>query len=478
MNPKNIIYINENKTTFIDWTDVSLSNPLSDVVSLYLNSWNDKVHQFLLKKTALKKIYNSEKLFSLNVLIFTGKFLQTLEDSLIGLNDDFQKKVISLETKNKLENKIKKAIKEIIKEFRKALVCFLDETYLDEKKCVNNVIEVFSDKDFVKCFFAKNKKELGLKTKIKNLDIKIFHKRYGDLSKRFIARYSFKDSHKEKKYIGKIRIFKNNNMAKKSYLATKTIWKNTSFGKEIIPNPLNYFDKYQIFFYENVEGVSFSELLKKEELSHEDKIIKIEKIAEHLAMLHKVNIKNISRNKLMQYEGVFLYLDDLNAYLRKSPEDYKKRIRKIIFKTKKEIKNNIFKQRSLIHGDFQIENLIFNGENIKFIDFDDCEINDPLIDVGNFLVQMYYGGVMGTYIDEYRLLFLEFYLNYNEKIKRKDLNKRLNLYIIIAKIKNIGQLLKKKELKNDDIALIRWDIFKMEKRLKNLEKDPLYFFKN
>ena len=80
--------------TFIDWTAIELNNYLSDFVKLYLSSWNVKKKQQELKKEILKRENNYGILFNINILILTGDFLKILEDSLKGINEDFQKNII------------------------------------------------------------------------------------------------------------------------------------------------------------------------------------------------------------------------------------------------------------------------------------------------------------------------------------------------------------------------------------------------
>jgi len=85
---------------------------------------------------------------------------------------------------------------------------------------------------------------------------------------------------------------------------------------------------------------------------------------------------------------------------------------------------------------------------------------------------------MGERTDYYREVFLDKYLEYNTVLDKKFLNERLNLYIVLAKIKNISQkLVQFKEITNDDFASVMWDIIKIERRLDDLKGDPLNFFK-
>lgn len=121
LNPKNVLIKDDGETTFIDWTGVELNNYLSDFVNFYLSSWNAKGKQQELKKEIFKKFDNNETLFNLNILILTGDFFRILNDSLKGLNDDFQKNILDEKAKEKMTNKIKLAEISAIKQFKQSL---------------------------------------------------------------------------------------------------------------------------------------------------------------------------------------------------------------------------------------------------------------------------------------------------------------------------------------------------------------------
>ena len=72
------------------------------------------------------------------------------------------------------------------------------------------------------------------------------------------------------------------------------------------------------------------------------------------------------------------------------------------------------------------------------------------------------------------------YLKLNEQLDKRFLNERLNLYIVSAKLKNISQKVVRTSgmsgMSNDDFNAVMWDLFRVERRLKNLKGDPLTFF--
>ncbi len=101
-NPKNILILNEEKITFLDWTDAHLNNPFFDLAKLYFACWNVPFKKHELKRQALIKIKNDALLFNLNILLLGGNFLQILQDSLKGLEADYQQKILSYSSFSKL----------------------------------------------------------------------------------------------------------------------------------------------------------------------------------------------------------------------------------------------------------------------------------------------------------------------------------------------------------------------------------------
>ncbi len=121
LNPKNILKKKNGQTAFIDWTDVSINNPLYDVVRLYMSSWNAKDLQTELKLQALKNLHSNEKLFNLNILISTGKYLRVLENSSLGVRTEYTNGILNFETRNKMLGKVEQAHEKATERFKKSL---------------------------------------------------------------------------------------------------------------------------------------------------------------------------------------------------------------------------------------------------------------------------------------------------------------------------------------------------------------------
>lgn len=343
-------------------------------------------------------------------------------------------------------------------------------------KNINDIIEDFSNKDFVVKFLNNNKDKLDIVDDILDVELEIYHKRYVEYSKRLIVTYSFLDGGITKKRTAKIRIFKDNNLAKKSWIMSSSIWDKLSGEYKYIARPLHYFDKYELFVYETAEGGPLSDMLVDGSISDNELLEKIKIATKYLAKLHMINTSNFNVDYLNEYNTV----GQVNSFyksLETSNREYGKEVMSVIRRTLGELNKFSDVEKSLIHGDFQIENFIFDNNDLKIIDFDFSEINDPLIDVGNFLVQIFYGGAMGDKVSEYRKAFLDCYFKHNTTLDKKFVNERINIYTVIAKIRNISyKMLMSRDMEFDDIEGVKWDIQRVEKRLNNLSGDPLSFF--
>lgn len=345
-------------------------------------------------------------------------------------------------------------------------------------KNIDQIIDDFSNKKFVIDFLNKNKKKLDIKHEIKDLEIIIYHKMRSERSKRLVVLYNFKDNNKIKKQIAKIRIFKTNDLAKKAWVVNSVVWKSAKNGCKYIAKPLHYFKNYNLFIYELAEGKPLDKILKEKVLSKDELSEKIKIIAKYLSELHKIKINKVKKDNFLDNYNVISQINIFYKDLEADKLDCRNDILKAIKETKQRLKKFSKVKKVLIHGDFQVENFIFDNDNLKFIDFDLAEINDPLVDVGNFLVQIYYGGIMGKDVDYYRKIFLEEYLRCNKNFDKRFVNERINLYIIIAQIRNIGYHINIIKKCGGGFGAVNYDLHKIKNRLENLSKNPLLFFED
>ncbi len=347
------------------------------------------------------------------------------------------------------------------------------------------ILDNFTQPKFMADFFWRHRKKFSLRAYPQYLEIKIFHKYFHNYNEeknpcfqsiRLIAIYSFLDGTRKKEITGKIRIFLNNDLAFK-------FWRVATFLRErkinFVPRPYHYFPQYRIFFYEAVPGLSLGEMVSQHLVSEQEFFSYIKIATQKLAKLHQLKVKpqNFGRNFYTLKHQLNSYAATLAKY--QGPEVKETLALIKLFQTKQK-KYCIIKEKRFVHGDFQIENFLFQKKNFYLIDFDHAEVGDPLIDVGNFLVQIYYGGHIPCQVSEARKFFLKSYLEANRSLEKKFLNERLNLFIVAANLKNIPSNLiyffQKREQAGFSWKLVVRDIKQVRYRLENLSSDPIELF--
>ncbi len=347
------------------------------------------------------------------------------------------------------------------------------------------ILDNFTQPKFMADFFWRHRKKFSLRAYPQYLEIKIFHKYFHNYNEeknpcfqsiRLIAIYSFLDGTRKKEITGKIRIFLNNDLAFKFWRVAKFLARQRI---NFTPRPYHYFPQYHIFFYQAVPGLSLGEMVSQHLVSEKEFLSYIELATKKLAQLHKLKVKSqdLGRNFYTLRRQLNSYAGTLAKFQGTAVEDALALIKN--FQTKQK-KYCIIKEKRFVHGDFQIENFLFRQKNFYLIDFDHAEAGDPLIDVGNFLVQIYYGGHIPCQTLKAREFFLEKYLAINTSLEKKFFNERLNLFIAAANIKNISSNLiyffQQRKQANFNWELIAKDIKRARYRLENLSSDPIELF--
>jgi len=214
--------------------------------------------------------------------------------------------------------------------------------------------------------------------------------------------------------------------------------------------PASFFgliEKEKIILREYLKGDFLSDLVVKKELDFSEIKNICERLALFLAGLHSLKIKNIpiclSKNLNKEIEKIILsktlkFIKPNIEFLRKSiKENLKKLLNKMEILDKK---NRI----CLIHGDYQIANVVLKNKNLFITDFDTVEMGNPGRDLGRFLFQMDFL-IKDFYPSDKIKLLEEFFLKtYFENFKPNlfpDLETNINLhkaemiqYIILGSI--------------------------------------------
>jgi|GEM_PF-1903464 len=141
-----------------------------------------------------------------------------------------------------------------------------------------------------------------------------------------------------------------------------------------IPQNVVYIEDYNLIIYKQIEGEIFYKNLNIEPNLLEEKV---KLCAQWLSKLHS---SKISLN-LPPYNFTF----ERNHLLQDFPEIAQK-LDQTVNEAKENLKSD---QKVIIHGDFQPNNIIFEGQRIAVIDFNDAAYDSPMIDVAGFLCQLH-----------------------------------------------------------------------------------------
>lgn len=470
INPKNIV-LGKNKLALIDWSEVHLNNKLFDLSSLYLFAWNRPAIKTYIKNYIFNncdQLINPYHLFLLNRLILIPKNIRVMENSIEGLALDRKNKIILPETEIILKQTAKHAIANYLMEVKR-IVWHL--SLWQKPNSVIKAIETFYSFVPANKFITTHQQKFGLnkKWKLKKLINHRLVAREGD--QKLITEYIFTKDKKNKIIMGKIRLERGDDLAKQSYQIIKKLWQAPG-GKQLISQPLYYFPKHHLYIYEKTLGTSLGDLIENKKNQNKKFLMpKIKQSAEIMSKLHQIPIRYFSQVNFYKNYDLTQQLTWLEKNLYKNSE-FKNKINIALLKKLHDLHKKVIVWRKnnlgFIHGDFQMQNLILHKKKLKLIDFDNAEINDPLIDVGNFLNQINYKNLL--YKNSYflRKVFLQTYLQITQQTLDYKNISCLNFYIIMGIIKNIN--LNFLENKHD---LVIYDLKKINYIYNHLTVNPV-----
>jgi len=203
---------------------------------------------------------------------------------------------------------------------------------------------------------------------------------------------------------------------------------NFSVPPFLVNKPIIFAEKYNFFLYEERKGKTLFQYIKENKFQELQE--GIFKAAQWLLKFHGLKIENqkiFTSNDLIEENEFRHYLEIARKFF---PKNYYQKIKKILFQIHNHTKLYSKKQISLIHGDFQPPNIVFNKKNetLTVIDFEWSAIGDPLSDVGNFLIQFDYHGASIFKKKEIINLKKKFLNSYLRKNFFRNVAQRVNLY--------------------------------------------------
>jgi len=308
------------------------------------------------------------------------------------------------------------------------------------------------DKEYMFSLFKKRKEKfLARGEKLTDLNIELvrnFREKFRNMSLKYVL-FTTKG-----KRVFRAKIHKYQDISEKEWELLN--WLRKLSFKQGICCPLYYFRPLNIFFYEDVPGISFEELLSQHRIK---KLLEITpRIAKWLKKFHStsgkkrfLSVKNLKEELKERRHWYFL--------VRKcAPSFYKdfSRLLKDLWK----FRESFSSPESLVHSDFHWGNIIkiknqkstINNQ-FRVIDFGYAFYGDPLEDVGGFLAQndsmfRYYGHGFLKKGREIKEIFLK---NYFQK-KLSESEKNRLAYFEIKKILEMAAILALVESNEDNKA--------------------------
>lgn len=201
----------------------------------------------------------------------------------------------------------------------------------------------------------------------------------------------------------------------------------------LVPKPLIVFPKINLFLREGAKGKSLLGYIKNKRTKELHRALI--KTGRWLSKFHGLKIE-----KMSSFDPIYLIeKKEFTHYLRVAKKSYSpKTYEKVKFllslihaHSKKYTSKN--EQTTLVHGDFQPPNIIFDEKkgNVTVIDFDWAGVGDPLSDIGDFLLQFDYHSFPLLKEEEILKLkkdFIGSYFQTRSIQNNKEFVKRVNLY--------------------------------------------------
>lgn len=203
-------------------------------------------------------------------------------------------------------------------------------------------------------------------------------------------------------------------------------------GQNRVAEPLGYFPELHLFIYKNISGQSLYDKLQYSERKEWEQ--KIPEAINWLAEFHERRPINISSIKLDPQEEQGKFSDVITTLKNKYGEqaDLIEKVARKIEEDEKSLLNP--KNFSLVHGDFQPDNIIFTDfPSLTYcIDFNDSILYDELYDLIYFTTQTQEmkKRLDGTNIEKITNGALEIYFKRRDIKVTEQLEKKMELFRI------------------------------------------------
>jgi aminoglycoside phosphotransferase (APT) family kinase protein len=197
----------------------------------------------------------------------------------------------------------------------------------------------------------------------------------------------------------------------KAYQLVKKLRESSfSTGVFTVPRPYGYFPELGMFLYENVAGQSMLQAFEANVPNHE---ALIQSGIDWLIKYHDSNPKNIPGTEFnwdLDREGFQKLVKNLETKFSAQAERITKTVALLEAQEREILDPRSF---SLVHGDYQPNNIIFSDKQTVVIDFNDAFLFDELFDLAYFLTQTHYmfrrirGFAISEFLERMKTLYFE-----------------------------------------------------------------------
>lgn len=228
-----------------------------------------------------------------------------------------------------------------------------------------------------------------------------------------------------------------------------------------IAKPLGYDPELRALWQSEIPGRPF----KQEEIASPDCGKVMAQMAVTVAAFHRARLSSQRQLKLENMKALLKETDDI---AKKTCPQLTDRIGFLVYSllTRSETIGRASSPITPIHGDLKIGNMLTNEGKVGLIDMDCVCLGDPLYDIGSFIANFSYNGILiGCDESKVRALVEAFCGVYSEQVEWEVSPERLHWHIAAAFIYEIARR-----------SIRQWDVRRMEHMNQYLDLSERYCF--
>lgn len=153
-------------------------------------------------------------------------------------------------------------------------------------------------------------------------------------------------------------------------------------GSITVAHPIAYLETINTLWQQAIAGVPLSRVI--DETNYERYLVSV---AKGLATLHK---SRLASSRAVTVENHLVEARKKSLKLEQAIPALTTQLHTLVQYLETDAPSLTPADHTLIHGDFQLGNLLALGNRVAFLDFDDCVQGDPIRDVANFIVYLHF----------------------------------------------------------------------------------------